>query len=117
MSDCVASMYGEDLHVLGLQNICRCLGWVVNNEGFKAKVAESRGADEPQAAVFRGSLSRSAVRKAGRFRQAYCCGDLDLLIGPWAALFVVPESAGVGWRCMQPTHRSKRSTGLLEGTH
>ncbi len=51
MSDCVASMYGEDLHVLGLQNICRCLGWVVNNEGFKAKVAESRGADEPQAAV------------------------------------------------------------------
>jgi nicotinamidase-related amidase len=39
MSDCVASMYGEDLHVLGLQNICRCLGWVVTNDEFKEKVA------------------------------------------------------------------------------
>ena len=51
MSDCVASMYGEDLHVLGLQNICRCLGWVVDNEEFKAKVAESGAVDEPKAAV------------------------------------------------------------------
>jgi nicotinamidase-related amidase len=39
MSDCVASMYGEDLHQLGLQNICRCLGWVANNDEFKEKLA------------------------------------------------------------------------------
>ena len=40
MSDCVASMYGEDLHVLGLQNVCRCLGWVVSNDEFKQKLAD-----------------------------------------------------------------------------
>lgn len=38
LSDCVASMYGEDLHVLGLQNVARCLGWVVDNPTFRAKV-------------------------------------------------------------------------------
>lgn len=27
--DAVASMYGEDLHVFGLQNVARCLGWVL----------------------------------------------------------------------------------------
>ena len=32
LSDCVASMYGDDLHVLGLQNVARCLGWVITNE-------------------------------------------------------------------------------------
>src|SRR5918992_2924358 len=34
LSDCVASMYGDDLHVLGLQNVARCLGWVITNEQF-----------------------------------------------------------------------------------
>jgi len=38
LSDCVASMYGEDLHVLGLQNVARCLGWVINNEQFFEKL-------------------------------------------------------------------------------
>jgi len=38
LSDCVASMYGDDLHVLGLQNISRCLGWVVSNQQFFAKL-------------------------------------------------------------------------------
>ena len=42
MSDCVASMYGEDLHVLGLQNFARCLGWVVDNTTFKRKIEEGR---------------------------------------------------------------------------
>jgi nicotinamidase-related amidase len=32
LSDCVASMYGDDLHVLGLQNVARCLGWVITND-------------------------------------------------------------------------------------
>jgi nicotinamidase-related amidase len=35
LSDCVASMYGDDLHELGLQNVSRCLGWVINNQQFK----------------------------------------------------------------------------------
>jgi len=25
-------MYGDDLHVLGLQNVARCLGWVLTND-------------------------------------------------------------------------------------
>jgi nicotinamidase-related amidase len=41
LSDCVASMYGDDLHVLGLQNISRCLGWVVTNEQFFEKLKET----------------------------------------------------------------------------
>lgn len=40
LSDCVASMYGDDLHVLGLQNIARCLGWVLTNDEFKEKIEE-----------------------------------------------------------------------------
>ncbi|HEY8486010.1 MAG TPA: cysteine hydrolase [Limnochordales bacterium] len=30
--ECVDSMYGEDLHVFGLENVARCLGWVVGLE-------------------------------------------------------------------------------------
>jgi len=47
LSDCVASMYGDDLHVLGLQNISRCLGWVITNEQFFDKIKE-RKAHEAQ---------------------------------------------------------------------
>jgi biuret amidohydrolase len=42
LSECVASMYGEDLHVLGLQNISRCLGWVLDNTTFKKKIEQGR---------------------------------------------------------------------------
>ena len=38
ISDCVASMYGEDLHLFALQNISRCLGWVLTIDEFKEKV-------------------------------------------------------------------------------
>lgn len=38
LSDCVGSMYGDDLHVLGLQNISRCLGWVITSEQFFEKL-------------------------------------------------------------------------------
>jgi nicotinamidase-related amidase len=38
LSDCVASMYGDDLHVLGLQNVARCLGWVITNEQFRERI-------------------------------------------------------------------------------
>jgi nicotinamidase-related amidase len=40
LSDCVASMYGEDLHMLGLQNVARCLGWVLSNGEFRGKIEE-----------------------------------------------------------------------------
>jgi biuret amidohydrolase len=42
LSDCVASMYGDDLHVLGLQNVARCLGWVITNEQFFGKINDRR---------------------------------------------------------------------------
>jgi biuret amidohydrolase len=41
ISDCVASMYGRDLHVLGLENVARCLGWVLTVDEFKEKIASS----------------------------------------------------------------------------
>ena len=44
LSDCVASMYGDDLHVLGLQNVARCLGWVITNEQFFEKLTEEKHA-------------------------------------------------------------------------
>ena len=47
MSDCVASMYGDDLHVLGLQNVARCLGWTLTNEEFKEKIAAGAEAKRP----------------------------------------------------------------------
>jgi nicotinamidase-related amidase len=40
LSECVASMYGDDLHVLGLQNVARCLGWVLTNEQLFQKLKE-----------------------------------------------------------------------------
>ena len=43
LSDCVASMYGDDLHALGLQNVARCLGWVITNE----QLFEKLGAPAP----------------------------------------------------------------------
>lgn len=42
LSDCVASMYGEDLHMFGLQNVFRCIGWVADNETLKTKLEEGR---------------------------------------------------------------------------
>jgi nicotinamidase-related amidase len=44
LSDCVGSMYGDDLHVLGLQNVARCLGWVVTNEQLFAKLGAAQTA-------------------------------------------------------------------------
>lgn len=41
LSDCVASMYGEDLHRFALENVQRCLGWVLTNAELKAKLGAS----------------------------------------------------------------------------
>lgn len=46
LSDCVASMYGDDLHELGLQNVSRCLGWVITNQIFKESVLKAESALE-----------------------------------------------------------------------
>jgi nicotinamidase-related amidase len=35
-ADGVASMYGDDLHVLGLENVQRCLGWVLSTDEILA---------------------------------------------------------------------------------
>lgn len=42
VSDAVASMYGDDLHFFGLQNVARCLGWVVTCDEFAARVAKAK---------------------------------------------------------------------------
>jgi nicotinamidase-related amidase len=42
ISDCVHSMYGDDLHVFGLQNIARCLGWVLTVDELIAKAGARR---------------------------------------------------------------------------
>lgn len=38
ISDCVASAYGHDLHFSALQNIARCLGWVLTISEFEEKL-------------------------------------------------------------------------------
>jgi nicotinamidase-related amidase len=57
LSDCVGSMYGDDLHVLGLQNVARCLGWVVTNDQLVEKMNASAPAQHAKA--------RAAERIAG----------------------------------------------------
>lgn len=37
-SDAVASMYGDDLHFFGLQNVARCLGWVAGTDDLIARI-------------------------------------------------------------------------------
>lgn len=44
VADCVASMYGDDLHYFGLQNIARCLGWVLTLDELEAKLPAGRAA-------------------------------------------------------------------------
>jgi nicotinamidase-related amidase len=41
VSDCVHSMYGDDLHELGLENVARCLGWVLSVDEVVAKLREA----------------------------------------------------------------------------
>lgn len=67
LSDCVASTYGEDLHVLGLHNVARCLGWVLSNAAFHQKMrgpAARRGGRPP-----RGSAN-SSIQAKGRSARA-----------------------------------------------
>ena len=40
VSDCVHSMYGDDLHAFGLDNVARCFGWVLTADEVIAKLGE-----------------------------------------------------------------------------
>lgn len=44
VSDCVHSMYGEDLHTFGLENVARCFGWVLSVDEVLEKLSASRDA-------------------------------------------------------------------------
>jgi nicotinamidase-related amidase len=61
LSDCVGSMYGDDLHVLGLQNVARCLGWVVTNE----QLIEKLGAHAPAQRAAKGTVGRTTEKVVG----------------------------------------------------
>lgn len=39
VSDCVHSMYGDDLHEFGLENVARCFGWVLSVDEVCEKLA------------------------------------------------------------------------------
>ena len=60
LSDCVGSMYGDDLHLLGLQNISRCMGWVISNDQFMEKLLA--GAEGPGAGRATSSISGQAMK-------------------------------------------------------
>lgn len=42
--ECVDSMYGEDLHIFGLENVSRCLGWVVGLDELESRVLKAADA-------------------------------------------------------------------------
>jgi biuret amidohydrolase len=43
VSDCVHSMYGDDLHEFGLDNVARCIGWVLSVDQVIEKLAQGAG--------------------------------------------------------------------------
>jgi nicotinamidase-related amidase len=47
VSDCVHSMYGDDLHHWGLQNVARCLGWVLTVDEVAEKARQGRSVGAP----------------------------------------------------------------------
>jgi len=40
VSDCVHSMYGDDLHEFGLDNVARCIGWVLTVDQVVEKLEQ-----------------------------------------------------------------------------
>ena len=51
VSDCVASAYGEDLHVFALANIQRRLGWVLTLDEVEEKITGRAAGGETAAPV------------------------------------------------------------------
>jgi nicotinamidase-related amidase len=58
-ADAVASMYGDDLHFFGLQNIARCIGWVAGTGDILARLTR---ADEATAVA--GSPASRPMRSS-----------------------------------------------------
>jgi biuret amidohydrolase len=44
VSDCVHSMYGDDLHEFGLDNVARCIGWVLSVDQVVEKLGQGASA-------------------------------------------------------------------------
>jgi nicotinamidase-related amidase len=44
VSDCVHSMYGHDLHEFGLENVARCIGWVLSVDQVIEKLEQGASA-------------------------------------------------------------------------
>ena len=44
VSDCVHSMYGDDLHEFGLDNVARCIGWVLSVDQVVEKLEQGASA-------------------------------------------------------------------------
>jgi biuret amidohydrolase len=55
VSDCVHSMYGDDLHEFGLDNVARCIGWVLSVDEVIDKLGQhaAEGSARGQAAGVR----------------------------------------------------------------
>ena len=55
VSDCVHSMYGADLHEFGLDNVARCIGWVLSVDEVIEKLEQhaSEGSAQEEAAGVR----------------------------------------------------------------
>ncbi len=47
VSDCVHSMYGDDLHEFGLENVARCFGWVLSVDEVIEKLAAAGARVQP----------------------------------------------------------------------
>ena len=47
VGDAVASMYGDDLHLFGLENVARCLGWVVTADQLVERLVAPPRPPEP----------------------------------------------------------------------
>lgn len=45
VSDCVHSMYGDDLHDFGLENVARCIGWVLSVDEVVGKLEQGAVAE------------------------------------------------------------------------
>jgi nicotinamidase-related amidase len=45
VEDCVGSTYGDDLHYFALQNIARCIGWVLTSDEVMEKARSFAGAE------------------------------------------------------------------------
>jgi nicotinamidase-related amidase len=51
VGDCVHSMYGDDLHEFGLQNVARCIGWVMTVDDVVDKLSTAGAQESPAVAA------------------------------------------------------------------